>query len=244
MESPSLPLHAFLEEIQLCVVGKSEAQITAQSRWLVPWPEHHAFMPREGEGWAGDASAGDPAAAPSSWLCHQDEQHHAAQRFSAPGERRGDGSLASSSSSSSARQCWPQAVGMSASGLLLILICLTGNPGCSSDLAGIACCLSDAFILQQQHLEFTNPERNCYSSFSASISFQSPGCRYPFTHLFVQSLGTLLSWGPGSGSQSFPGAGWAAAQEAESCLGEDQGCKGDEPGCGAAQAEWGSASLL
>ena len=49
-------------------------------------------------------------------------------------------------------------MGTSASGLLLILICLIGNPGCSSDLAGIACCLSDAVILQERHLGLTNPE--------------------------------------------------------------------------------------
>lgn len=31
----------------------------------------------------------------------------------------------------------------------------------------------------------------------------------------------LLSWGPGSDSRSFPGAGWAAGWETKGCLGED-----------------------
>lgn len=88
-----------------------------------------------------------------------DEQHRDAHQPSAPGDWHGDGLLVV------CRAAVAPGSGMSASGLLLILMCVIGNPGCSGDLAGIACCLSDAFISQQQHGECTSPELTRCSSF-------------------------------------------------------------------------------
>lgn len=93
----------------------------------------------------------------------RDEQRRDAHQLSAPEDWHRDGLLVV------CRAALAPGSGVSASGLLLILICVIGNPGCSGDLAGIACCLSDAFISQQQHGECTSPELTCSSSFCRQL---------------------------------------------------------------------------